>query len=51
PILKNLVNVVNKLGEMRETITNDGEGFMRNKASKQQLASASFDIAKFTKEL
>ncbi|CAG8626162.1 14411_t:CDS:2, partial [Racocetra fulgida] len=51
PILKDLENGVNKLGEMRETIKNDGESFMSNKASKQRLASASFDIAKFTKEL
>ncbi|CAG8745545.1 28698_t:CDS:2 [Dentiscutata erythropus] len=51
PILKDLENGVNKLGEMRETITNDGENFMSNRASKQRLASASFDVAKFTKEL
>ncbi|KAF0369171.1 hypothetical protein F8M41_013440 [Gigaspora margarita] len=51
PILKDLENGANKLGEMRETIVNDGENFMANKASKQRLASASFEIAKFTKEL
>ncbi|CAG8729279.1 8684_t:CDS:2, partial [Racocetra persica] len=51
PILKDLENGVNKLGEMREAIKNDGESFMSNKVSKQRLASASFDIAKFTKEL
>ncbi|CAG8810962.1 45287_t:CDS:2 [Gigaspora margarita] len=51
PILKDLENGANKLGEMRETIVNDGENFMANKVSKQRLASASFEIAKFTKEL
>ncbi|CAG8595926.1 18399_t:CDS:2, partial [Gigaspora rosea] len=51
PILKDLENGANKLGEMRETIANDGENFMANKVSKQRLASASFEIAKFTKEL
>ncbi|CAG8677002.1 13323_t:CDS:2, partial [Acaulospora colombiana] len=50
-VLKELENSVEKLEEMRETITNDSEDFLSNKASKQRLASASFEIAKFTKEL
>ncbi|CAG8568124.1 289_t:CDS:10 [Acaulospora morrowiae] len=50
-VLKELENSVDKLDEMRETIMNNSEDFLSNKASKQRLASASFEIAKFTKEL
>ncbi|CAG8485028.1 4490_t:CDS:10 [Diversispora eburnea] len=50
-ILKELGNSIDKLDEMRETISNNSEDFLSNKISKQRLASASFEIAKFTKEL
>lgn len=50
-ILKELGSSVDKLDEMRETISNNSEDFLSNKSSKQKLASASFEIAKFTKEL
>ena len=36
---------------MKDLIAKDSTDFMSNKGSKQQLASASFEIAKFTKEL
>uniref|UniRef100_A0A1D1XK04 Uncharacterized protein C3G9.05 n=1 Tax=Anthurium amnicola TaxID=1678845 RepID=A0A1D1XK04_9ARAE len=50
-ILKELENNVEKLEEMKDLIARDSTDFMSNKISKQRLASASFDIAKFTKEL
>ncbi|CAG8514689.1 11895_t:CDS:10, partial [Racocetra fulgida] len=50
-ILKELEDSIDKLDEMRESITNNREDFLNNRASKQRLASASFEIAKFTKEL
>jgi len=50
-ILKELENNVDKLDEMKDLIAKDSTDFMSNKVSKQQLASASFEIAKFTKEL
>ncbi|RIA81436.1 hypothetical protein C1645_837032 [Glomus cerebriforme] len=50
-ILKELENNVDKLDEMKDLIARDSMDFMSNKISKQRLASASFEIAKFTKEL
>ncbi|CAG8442542.1 17767_t:CDS:10 [Funneliformis caledonium] len=50
-ILKELEDNVDKLEEMKDLITRDSQDFMSNKISKQRLASASFEIAKFTKEL
>ncbi|KAG9306595.1 hypothetical protein G9A89_004792 [Geosiphon pyriformis] len=50
-VLKDLENSVDLLDEMRETITANYEEFGTNKIFKQRLASASFQIAKFTKEL
>lgn len=50
-ILKELENNVDKLDEMKDLIAKDSTDFMSNKISKQQLAGASFEIAKFTKEL
>ncbi|CAI2167016.1 122_t:CDS:10 [Funneliformis geosporum] len=50
-ILKELDENVNKLEEMKDLITRDSRDFLSNKVSKQRLASASFEIAKFTKEL
>ncbi|RGB39043.1 hypothetical protein C1646_664967 [Rhizophagus diaphanus] len=50
-ILKELENNVDKLEEMNDLIAKDSTDFMSNKTSKQRLAGASFEIAKFTKEL
>lgn len=50
-ILKELENNVDKLEEMKDSIAKDSTDFMSNKTSKQRLAGASFEIAKFTKEL
>jgi hypothetical protein len=50
-ILKELENNVDKLDEIKDLIARDSTDFMSNKNSKQRLASASFEIAKFTKEL
>lgn len=50
-ILKELEDSIDKLDEMRESITDNSEDFLNNRAAKQRLASASFEIAKYTKEL
>ncbi|GBB87270.1 hypothetical protein RclHR1_13700001, partial [Rhizophagus clarus] len=50
-ILKELENNVDKLEEMKDLIAKDSMDFMSNRVSKQRLAGASFEIAKFTKEL
>ncbi|CAG8642255.1 16371_t:CDS:2, partial [Dentiscutata heterogama] len=50
-ILKELEESIDKLDEMRESITDNRDDFLNNRAAKQRLASASFEIAKFTKEL
>ena len=50
-ILKDLEISVDKLDQMRDSISSDREDFANNKTLKQSLASAAFDIAKFTKGL
>ncbi|CAG8693285.1 5531_t:CDS:10, partial [Dentiscutata erythropus] len=50
-IVKELEESIDKLDEMRESITDNRDDFLNNRAAKQRLASASFEIAKFTKEL
>ncbi|CAG8561313.1 7706_t:CDS:10 [Paraglomus occultum] len=50
-ILKDLEISVDKLDQMRDSISSDREDFANNKILKQSLASAAFDIAKFTKGL